>query len=382
MQIKTLQALLTLMRLPFLGAATYQQLQIAFGSPVNVLAQSEQALAPYLDHRTLSALRLYNSSNVTGELALCVERDLRWLKENPNVTVLTTDCVNYPCLLANIARPPPLLFVRGNVALLDMPQLAIVGSRTPTAGGADNAWQFARYLAHGGFCITSGLALGIDAAAHRGALHATGATIAVLGTGIDLVYPLRHKKLAAQIIHQGGALVSEFMLGTSSRACNFPRRNRIISGLSLGTLVVEAAIKSGSLITARTAMEQEREVFAIPGSIHNPLAKGSHHLIKNGATLIETAKDIVDELGGMLAFKQEQLTKQNTREKSVEDNFNANEKVLINAMGYDPVDVDTLCVRCELDAGIISGLLVELELQGAVTKMGGLYSRQQIKKQD
>lgn len=373
----TQQALFTLMRLPFLGAATYQQLQKAFGTPSNILAESDLTLAPFLDPRTRCALREYKN-NAGGELAKLVERDLNWLKANPHISVLTTACEHYPSLLANIARPPPVLFVRGNVDLLDMPQLAIVGSRTPTAGGVENAQQFACYLAQGGFCITSGLALGIDAAAHRGALQATGATIAVLGTGMDLIYPARHKELAAQIVSQGGALVTEFMPGTTSRACNFPRRNRIISGLSLGTIVVEAAIKSGSLITARTAMEQEREVFAIPGSIHNPLAKGGHYLIKSGATLVETAKDIIDELGGMLALKQEQLimptTEQRGVDKTKEQTLTMEEQVLLKAIGHDPVDVDALCERCKLHAGVISGLLVELELRGLVAKRGGLYS--------
>ncbi len=366
----TQQALLTLMRLPFLGPATYQQLTHAFGSPIDILAQAELLIAPYLDARALTALRHYRDSS-HNDLAQRVAEDLQWLDENPEVQLVSFQCNDYPQLLAKISRPPPVLFVRGNQALLEMPQLAIVGSRNPTAGGVDNAQQFAAYLAAGGFCITSGLALGVDTAAHQGAIAAGGATIAVLGTGIDLVYPARNKLLAKEIVEKGGALVSEFMLNTPSQACNFPRRNRIISGLSLGTLVVEAAIKSGSLITARVAVEQEREVFAIPGSIHNPLAKGGHYLIKNGATLVETGSDIVDELGGLLAFKQAQVSGRGKVERDVE--LSLEEQKVLQCLGYDPVDIDTLCERCQIGTGVLGGLLVGLEIKGKVNQEGALY---------
>src|SRR5690606_10493791 len=199
------------------------------------------------------------------------------------------------------------LYVRGNIECLELPQLAIVGSRTPSAGGRDNAFAFARDLASHGFAITSGLALGVDGAAHAGALAGGGKTLAVFGTGIDSVYPGRHKQLAEQILAEGGALISEFPLDTRSMAANFPQRNRLIIGVSLCTLGVEAAHPRGALITARLALQQNREVFAIPGSIHNPLARGCHSLIRQGATLVECAQDIVDQLGGLLTFKREQL---------------------------------------------------------------------------
>ena len=199
---------------------------------------------------------------------------------------MTLHDARYPELLKQIADPPSILFVQGDVSLLAKWQIALVGSRNPSASGRDTAYEFSRYLAQDGITINSGLAMGIDAASHQGALAAGGKTIAVIGTGLDRVYPAKHRELAHEIASTG-AIVSEFALGTSPRAENFPRRNRIISGLSLGTVVVEAAVKSGSLITARMAMEQGREVFAIPGSIHNPLARGCHQLIRQGAKLVE-----------------------------------------------------------------------------------------------
>ena len=223
-----------------------------------------------------------------------------WL-ERPDAHLLTPADAGYPQLLREISRPPAQLFVRGNVAALALPQLAIVGSRSATPGGTETAHAFARHLAARGFCITSGLAEGIDAAAHQGALAAGGRTLAVCGTGPDIVYPRQHERLADEIVAAGGAIVAEFAPGTPVLRSNFPRRNRLISGLSVGTLVIEAGIRSGALITARHALEQGREVFAIPGSIHNPVARGCHHLIRHGAKLVETAADIVDELGSLLA---------------------------------------------------------------------------------
>ncbi len=206
----------------------------------------------------------------------------------------------YPPLLREISAPPPLLFIRGNVDVLSLPQLSIVGSRNSTPTGCETAYRFASHLARSGFCITSGLALGIDTAAHQGALQVSGLTIAIFGTGPDIIYPQSNTTLANDIAVDG-ALVSEFAPGCAPRRSQFPRRNRIISGLSLGTLVVEAGLRSGALITARNAAEQGREVFAIPGSIHNPVARGCHRLIRSGAKLVETADDILEELGGMLA---------------------------------------------------------------------------------
>jgi len=276
----------------------------------------------------------------------------------------------YPALLAEIQRPPPLLFVRGDPAVLSLPQLAIVGSRHASSGGLHNARIFAAELAASGFVITSGLALGVDGAAHRGALE-RGKTVAVLGTGIDICYPHQHRKLAQAILAGGGALVSEFPLGLTPRRENFPQRNRIISGLGLGVLVVEAARGSGSLITARQAMEQGREVFAIPGSVHNPQATGCHWLIREGATLVESVGDIVEHLGGLLAYKAEEVAP-DVPAVATED-----EARLLTAMGYDPVSPDTLVERTGFAIAHLTGLLVGLELRGVVESvMGGLYLRQ------
>jgi DNA processing protein len=276
-------------------------------------------------------------------------------------------------LLREIASPPQQLFVRGHVEVLSLPQLAIVGSRNATPSGAETAHSFAAHLAARGFCITSGLAEGIDAAAHRGALAARGRTVAVCGTGPDIVYPRQHENLADEIVALGGAIVSEFAPGTPVFRANFPRRNRLISGLSVGTLVVEASLRSGALITARHAMDQGREVFAIPGSIHNPVARGCHQLIRNGAKLVEQASDIVEELHGLLACLQ---APQESAHEGVEPEPDAEYAQLLVAMGWDPVDIDSLAARSGLTIGEVSSMLLMLELQGSVRALsGGRYQR-------
>jgi DNA processing protein len=288
----------------------------------------------------------------------------------------------YPELLSQIPKLPPLLFVRGDIHLLGLPQIAIVGSRNPTAGGSENAHRFAEFLAANGFVITSGLALGVDAAAHQGALAGGGKTIAVMGTGLDLIYPSRHRRLAQDILDSGGALVSELPLGSGSKAANFPQRNRIISGLSYGVLVVEAAIQSGSLITAHTALQQNREIFAIPGSIHNPLARGCHQLIRQGATLIETGQDIVDQLQGMLGFQREKLlklqesaAKKTKLDEKILDDLSPAEQQLIGAMGYDPVNIDDLVERTGIAVGSVAAQMIGLEIKGYVQQIGAGYQR-------
>jgi DNA processing protein len=302
-----------------------------------------------------------------------------WL-DGPDAHLLTPSDAGYPALLREIARPPPQLFIRGNVDALSLPQLAIVGSRNATPVGAETAHSFASYLATRGFCITSGLAEGIDAAAHRGALAARGRTLAVCGTGPDTVYPRQHERLADEIVAAGGAIVSEFAPGTPVFRANFPRRNRLISGLSVGTLVIEASVRSGALITARHAMEQGREVFAIPGSIHNPVARGCHHLIRSGAKLVETAADIVEELSGLLAV----LGLEDTRQRegpSPEATDGAGEPdgeygQLLAAMAWDPVDADSLVARSGLTIGEVSSMLLLLEMRGSVRALsGGRYQR-------
>ncbi len=302
-----------------------------------------------------------------------------WL-DRPDAHLLTPADAGYPALLREIASPPTQLFVRGNVDVLSLPQLAIVGSRNATPAGAETAHSFASHLAARGFCITSGLAEGIDAAAHRGALAARGQTLAVCGTGPDIVYPRQHESLAAEIVAAGGAIVSEFAPGTPVLRANFPRRNRLISGLSIGTLVVEASVRSGALITARHAMEQGREVFAIPGSIHNPVARGCHRLIRNGAKLVETATDIVEELSSLLAGLQlpdapvgEGVMPEAPVSAAEPD---AEYAQLLAAMGWDPVDADSLVARSRLTIGEVSSMLLMLELQGSVRQLsGGRYQR-------
>ena len=293
-----------------------------------------------------------------------------WLNAS-DCNVVTWLDSRYPTLLREISAAPPLLFVRGDVDKLSLPQLAIVGSRSATPGGSETARRFAGYLAQAGFCITSGLALGIDAAAHRAALAAGGHTIAVFAAGPDIIYPREHATLADDIATQG-ALVSEFAPGRTPRQSQFPRRNRIISGLSLGTLVVEAGQRSGALITARTAAEQGREVFAIPGSIHNPVARGCHQLIRAGAKLVETADDILEELDGMIASLTETI-EQNTvaQTKRVLD---SDYERLLSFMGWDPVAIDILISRSGLTAEEVSSMLLILELEGRVEPLsGGCY---------
>jgi DNA processing protein len=366
-----LVSLLTLLRLPGLGSSTYADLHQHFGSAAAIYSAGAAQLRPWLEPSSLQLLQTLRD-DPQHEWHSAVAAEMEWLAVHPDVSVVAWGSDDYPHLLAQVASAPALLYVRGALAALELPQLAIVGSRNPSAGGRNNAHEFARYLAGGGFAITSGLALGVDACAHRGALDAGGVTVGVLGTGIDRVYPARHRDLAAEILDNGGALVSEFPLGTGSVASNFPRRNRIISGLSLGTLVAEAAVKSGSLITARYALEQEREVFAIPGSIHNPMAKGCHALIKRGAKLVESASDIVEELGGALAFKSQQITP-----SSPTKTLNAGDQRLLDLMGYDPVSLDTLCQRSGIDAGTLAAQLMDLELDGCITQNGSYFCRAQ-----
>jgi len=363
-----LSALLTLTRIPYLGLRSYQRLQREFGSASAIWQAPAEALHPLLNSRGLKAL-LALRERPDPVLNEAVARELQWLAEHPEVVPVALGDAAYPALLAATEGAPALLYVRGNVDALELPQLAIVGSRNPTAGGRDNAFRFAQYLAANGFAITSGLAVGVDGAAHQGVLEAGGVTLAVMGTGIDRIYPARHRALAEAIVDAGGVLISEFAPGIKALANHFPKRNRIISGLSLGTLVVEAALRSGSLITARTALEQQREVFAIPGSIHNPLARGAHSLIRQGAHLVETAADIVQELGGGLAFKQAQLQEATAVEENKET------EGLLAALGYDPVSLDVLCERSGLPVGEASVLLTDLELSGAITRQGALYCR-------
>ena len=295
-----------------------------------------------------------------------------WLQQENHHRIRLGDEA-YPELLAGIPGPPERLYVVGDPEILHLPALAIVGSRNPTSGGARNAFEFARHLGRTGFCIVSGLAQGIDAAAHRGALAAEAPTVAFLGHGIDRVYPAVNHDLAREIARHG-ALVSEFPLGTAPNRALFPQRNRLISGLSLGTLVVEAARRSGSLITARLASEQGREVFAIPGSIHNPLTRGCHQLIRQGAKLVEAADDIVAELAPLAGHMLETLdTAESPREAGVE--VDEEYVKLLEALGHDPVSADEIVERSGLTIDQVSSMLLILELEGKIEKLsGGRYS--------
>jgi DNA processing protein len=295
-----------------------------------------------------------------------------WLQDPQNHLVSRGDD-DYPELLEQILRPPPVLYVRGDPGLLHMPALAIVGSRNPTQSGARNAFEFARHLGRAGFCIVSGLAEGIDTAAHRGALDAGAATVAFLGHGIDRVYPAANRDLAHEIARRG-ALVSEFPLGTHPDKSLFPQRNRLISGLSLGTLVVEAARRSGSLITARHAGEQGREVFALPGSIHNPLARGCHQLIRQGAKLVETADDIVVELAPLASHLLQNSLESTTKEPRTEHD-DALYRRLRECLSFDPASIDSLAENSGLTIEQVSSMLLILELEGVVESLsGGRYS--------
>lgn len=289
-----LEARLRLHRLPEVGPKRFQKLIAAFGSASAALS------APASAWHSLGLPGASAEARRDPSVRAGASAAMAWL-ERPGQHLLMWDDPGYPALLAEIFDPPPLLFVAGNPSILDRPQLAMVGSRRASRPGLDTAAAFARSLAGAGFGITSGLALGIDGAAHQGALEVGGVTIGVLGTGLEKLYPQRHRHLAARMLEQGGAVVSEFPLDAGPQPRNFPRRNRIISGLSLGVLVVEASVASGSLITARLAAEQGREVYAIPGSIHHPGARGCHQLIRDGAVLVETVEHILEALGGWQA---------------------------------------------------------------------------------
>ncbi|RDI38051.1 DNA-processing protein DprA [Aquicella lusitana] len=300
-----------------------------------------------------------------------VEYELAWAQKT-NHHLISLEDKSYPPLLKETADPPLVLYVRGNREALMQAQIAIVGSRNASPAGIANAEQFAKHLAAAGFAITSGLALGIDGGAHRGALAGGGVTLGVSGTGLNYLYPRSHHALVDSILHQGGAVISEFPLRTPPKATNFPQRNRIIAGLSLGVLVIEAALKSGSLITARNAIEEGREVFAIPGSIHHPLSRGSHYLIRQGAKLVETAEDVIEELGALRAGLVAPVTSQR-----VEPPFglSADYRQLLEQIGYEITPIDVILLRSGLTAGEVSSMLLALELNGYIQSVPGGYIR-------
>ncbi|NIO42786.1 MAG: DNA-protecting protein DprA [Burkholderiales bacterium] len=348
-----LEAWLRLGLIPRLGPVAFRKLLSGFGSPEAVLGASATALGKIVGADLATAI-------ATGPNESLLATTLDWAAEDNNRLVTLAD-TNYPRALFEIADPPPLLYLKGKADLLERDAIAVVGSRNATPQGIANAEAFARELSNSGFCIVSGLALGIDTAAHLGGLAGKNSSIAVVATGLDNVYPARNRALAHELSRQG-LLLSEFSLSTRPLAGNFPRRNRLISGLSSGVLIVEAATKSGSLITARCAIEQGREVFAIPGSIHSPLSKGCHALIKQGAKLVETANDILEEFNQAKAPRDASSATALPQQKHCE---------LLRVMAYDPIDLDTICANSGLTAEKASAMLLELELEGAVVRVAG-----------
>lgn len=332
-----------------------------FQTPAAVLAASPQLLKQAgVSQPAIKAITDYCNETPASLIFQRVKQALTWLRQADDHHIIHQQHADYPTTLLEISQPPLLLFVAGNVALLNRPQLAMVGSRSPSVDGKNLARQFAAKLSQSGLIVTSGLAAGIDGASHAGALAAGFPTIAIMATGIDRVYPKQHLELAQQI-RQCGALVTEFPPGQVPRAQNFPQRNRIISGLSLGVLVVEAAIKSGSLITARFAMEQNREVFAIPGSIHNPVAKGCHRLIREGARLVEDADDINEELS-----LQIELPLAAAPAGGELNSLDKAQQQVLEHMGFDEVPVDVLVERTQLMVTELSAILTQLLLLGLV----------------
>ncbi|MDJ0711645.1 MAG: DNA-processing protein DprA [Woeseiaceae bacterium] len=326
-----------------------QSLLDEFGDINNIVTQPRSELAA-------TRLAQEKCEAITSPDERDIDNALSWLDAERRHLVCWGES-DYPELLGQVPGPPMVLYVNGDVDALHLPALAIVGSRNPTQGGRRNAHDFAQHLASGGLSITSGMAQGIDAAAHQGALDAGGRTVAFLGTGIDRVYPPANRALAHAIAERG-ALVSEYPLGSPPEKWHFPERNRLISGLSLGTLVVEAARRSGSLITARLAAEQGREVFALPGSIHNPLARGCHELIRQGAKLVETADDILAELGQLTGHLR----------PSADD---TDYEILRGALSHDPVGIEELGKQSGLTIDQLSSMLLILELHGEVESLSG-----------
>ena len=353
-----LSSWLRLTLIPGIGGNTQRQLLKAFGLPEAIFSASRSALRELINDKTI---RLLLDTDIHPK----IDEACAWANGSDQHIITLAD-PEYPQTLLEIPDPPTLIYVRGRLDTLNKPTLAIVGSRTPTPQGLHNAEQFAAALAEAGLAISSGLALGIDAAAHRGALAVNGATIAFIGTGIDRVYPARNRELALKI-GSNGTIVSEFPIGTPVCAANFPRRNRLISGIARGVLVVEAASESGSLITARLAAEQGREVFAIPGSIHSPVSRGCHKLIKQGAKLVETAQDILEELSW-----------HNFAPEKPSPNFDcaSDDDQFLALIGFDPCSLDVLVARSGLSANRLSVRLLSLELDGQIAALpGGLYQR-------
>jgi DNA processing protein len=376
MNMNELSCWLALWRLPGAGPAQFQTVIDQLGGIPPLFQRSAVEWQAWgFDQEQTRLLAEFAGGQRAG-LAAGVQQDLDWLQQGDDHHILTWQHPDYPPLLRQIRGAPPVLFVRGQPGCLALPQIAIVGSRHCSRDGKALAHQFASHFSRNGFITTSGLALGIDAAAHAGALE-SGRTIAVLAHGLDSLFPVRNRSLGEQVA-ASGALVSEFPIGVQPRPEFFPRRNRIISGLSLGVLVVEAAVKSGSLITANVAADQGREVFAIPGSIHNPLAKGCHALIRNGARLVESADQVVEELLPLLGYLRQQVLFEDgmtaQQEAPAFADGSAEQRVLV-ALEYTPCPVDQIVLLTGLPVAEVNSALVLLELDGVIRQQQGGYCR-------
>lgn len=378
MNDEELRQWLNLYHLPTLSIALFPRLLLAFQTPAAILGADFETLQA---HGVSPALaREMHDCDQSADLAQKTANALRWCASDDRHIVTMQDPF-YPPLLRKISDPPPLLFVTGKLESLLIPQIAIVGSRRCSMDGREVAMGFAADFARRGLSVCSGLALGIDSAAHAAAVKAGGVTVAVQGTGADSVYPRGNQTLASSI-RERGALVSELPLGSSAQAAHFPRRNRIISGMSVGVVVVEAALQSGSLITARLAMEQNREVFAVPGSVRNPLSRGTHRLIRDGVTLLETAEQAIEQLGslieGHLAALRQPCKEGEEGGTNVSnlpgDALTMEERIILNAVGYDPASVDMLVERTGLQASEVQSTLLALEFNGKVHCEAGRYT--------
>ncbi len=359
------QAWLNLALVPGIGPKTIKAIEQAKLSPIDVYSlDPSQKKQLGLTQKVIDYLQKFPPHRPSRE----VEKTLTWADEG-NHYLLTLHDDKYPERLKHIASVPPLLMVKGKIEALSFTQLAIVGSRYPTPAGEQQAYEFALALTDMGLTITSGLAKGIDACAHKGALQAQGSSIAVLGNGLNEIYPKQNSQLSEELCEKG-ALISEFGLWTKPHPGHFPRRNRIVSGLSMGTLVVEATLKSGSLITARQALEQNREVFAIPGPISNPQKAGCHHLIRQGATLVESPEHIAQELQWQFEHTKAVMAKPRENLQLA----NASQQKIITALDYDGANLDEIVSRTHLPIHVINVLLMELELSGLVRQSQGDYS--------
>lgn len=360
--------------LPGLGPVSIRRLTEQGWPADRILSSSDTELQQLGLH--LAARQAVQQAQVEqGPCAQAWHETQDWLTRYTDAKLLTLDSPDYPALLKQCSDAPPVLFVRGNPDALHMPQLALVGSRQASRTGVAHAHAFSHALAQHGFVITSGLALGIDSAAHEAAVRQQKPTVAVFGTGIDRIYPRRNQHLAEAILAHGGAWVSELLPGADAHASHFPKRNRIISGLSLGVLVVEAAVRSGSLITARQAMQQGRAVFALPGHIHNPMSRGCHQLIREGATLTETEQDIVAELGALLGFIAERSEQTEVTSAVSKENLSEAEIKLLRHIDFSETDLDSLVCFSGLSAAELIPLLMRLELKGVIEQSPNGYSR-------